>query len=183
MSASRVLFSSLALFLLTSCGYLAEDKQTQAERVFLEKDQQIAAVIDQIREQGLEAVVASAEAGSVAACLASRLAADPVGKLVTVEGALAEGARITDLMAQLEKIAQSEPNLADLSKVLEQGAAAARYATELIQQLGFDGAFAAIKQMAQQNNPFGQAGLGEHLQLLIASCQSHQLTPTPSEQI
>lgn len=180
MSSSRVLFGAMSLFLLTSCGYLAQDAQSKAEQEFLQKDQQVADVIEQIRTQGIEAVAKSAEAGSVAACVASRLATDPVGKLVTVEGALTEGARITELMAQLEQMLQSEPTLADLGNILEQGAAAARYASQLIRDLGFEGALAAIKQMAAEKNPLGQTALGEHFQLLIASCQSHQVTPEQS---
>jgi hypothetical protein len=176
---SRALLGSVALFLLTSCGYLAEDPQQLAEREFLQKDQQVADVINQIREKGLDAVVASAESGSVAACVASRLAADPLGKLVSVEGALAEGARITQLLADLQQMLETEPSLADLGKVLEQGAAAARYASQLIREQGFDGALATIKQMATAN--IGDNGLGQHFQLLVASCQNYdKTTPTAS---
>jgi len=171
---SRAFLGSVALFLLTSCGYLAEDPQQLAEREFLQKDQQVADVINQIRAKGLDAVVASAETGSVAACVASRLAADPLGKLVAVEGALTESVKITQLLADLQQMLATEPDLADLSKVLEQGAAAARYASRLIQEQGFDGALATIKQMAATN--FTDNGLGQHFQLLVASCQSYDKT-------
>lgn len=173
MQSSRALFSGIALFLLTSCGYFSENKQQQAEQALLASDEQVAAAIALIREKGLDAVVASAEAGSTAACVAGRLAQDPMGKLITVEGALAESSRIADLLADIEKVMQTEPSLEQMAGLLQQGAAAARYASQLVKEQGVEGALNTLQTMASAK--LGEQGLGEHLQLVLASCKNYDV--------
>ncbi len=176
MPFHRTLFSGVALFMLTSCGYLSEDQQQQAEQALLAGDEKVAAAIAQIREKGLDAVVASAEAGTTAACVAGRLAEDPMGQLVTVEGALVEGARIADLLAEIEKLMQTEPSFEQMAGLLQQGAAATRYASELLKEQGLEGALQTLKTMA--NAKLGEQGLGEHLQLVLASCKNYEVPKT-----
>lgn len=178
MQISRALFSGVALFLLTSCGYFSEDQQQLAEQALLAQDEQVAKAIEQIREQGLAAVAASAEAGSAAACVAQRLAQDPLGKLITVEGALAESARISDLLADLEQLFQREPSLEQMASLLQKGAASARYASQLIKEQGFEGAVQTLHSMATAK--MEQQGLGQHLQLVLASCKNYQVPATDS---
>lgn len=173
MPMSRALFSGVALFLLTSCGYFAEDQQQQAEQALLAQDENVAKAIELIREKGLEAVAASADAGSTAACVAQRLTQDPLGKLITVEGALAESARVSDLLADLEQLFQSEPSLEQMTSLLQKGAASARYASQLIQQQGFDGAVQTLHSMTKAK--LEQQGLGQHLQLVLASCKNYSV--------
>lgn len=180
MQTTRALFSGIALLLLTSCGYFSENQQQQAEQALLAKDEQVAAAIALIREKGLDAVVASAEAGTTAACIASRLAQDPMGKLITVEGALAESSRIADLLADIEKLMQTEPSLEQMAGLLHQGAAAARYASELVKAQGVEGALTTLKTMASAK--LGEQGLGEHLQLVLATCKNYEVPKDTSKE-
>lgn len=173
MQKSRAFLSGVTFLLLTSCGYFSEDQQQQAEQALLSQDEKVAQAIEQIREKGLDAVVASAEAGSTAACVAGRLAQDPLGKLITVEGALAESARVSDLLAELEKLFQTEPSFEQMASLLQKGAASARYASQLIKEQGFEGAVQTLQSMASAK--LEQQGLGEHLQLVLASCKNYDV--------
>ena len=186
MSVTRPLFTAGLLFLLTSCGYLSENPKAALEQQWLQQDPQIAEAVKQIREQGLAAVAESAEAGTVAACVASRLAADPMGKLITVEGALAESAKVAQLLADLEQLLQQDFSFEQLASTLEKGAAAAAYAKTLIDQQGLEQALQTLKQMVSASSAVAQQDLGAHLQSLLQSCQTAapaETTSTTSQKV
>ena len=103
MKSLSFLVPATLSFLLTSCGYLAGDEKQQLEQAWLAKDQQLQQAVEQIRTQGLEAVASGAEAGTVASCVATTLVADPVGRLISVEGALVESAKVSQLLADLQQ--------------------------------------------------------------------------------
>lgn len=176
----RVLRGALAASVLLSvsaCGYLAEDPKVALEQEWLAKDAEIAAAVAQIREQGLAAVANSAEQGAVATCVASRLAADPMGKLITVEGALVESAKIATLLANIEQFFSQEFDLASVASLFEQGADAAAYAKTLIEQQGVEQALQSLKTLVEQSQQFASQDLGGHLQALVSTCKSYEVTP------
>lgn len=170
--ARRYTLPVLLSFFLTSCGYFSADPKQLAEQAWLAKDQQLAAAVTQIREQGLDAVAASAEAGSVAACVAATLTADPLGKLISVEGALAESAKVAQLLADLEQLLQQDFSFDQLASALEKSAAAAAYAKTLIEQQGLEQALLTLKQMVTASTAVAQQDLGVHLQSLLQSCKN-----------
>ncbi len=157
-------------FLLTSCGYLAGDEKQQLEQAWLAKDQQLQQAVEQIRSQGLEAVAKSAEAGSVASCVATSLAADPVGSLISVEGALVESAKVAQLLADLQQVMEQDVSLEQMAGLLQRGADAAVYAKTLIEQQGLEQALQSLKQMVIASQQFAQQDLGAHLQQLVSAC-------------
>ena len=165
----------LMSFLLTSCGYLSEEPQQQAEQSWLAQDEQLNAAINQIREQGLNAVVASTEAGSVAACVAQNLQADPLGALVTVEGALAESAQIATLLNDLQGFMSEELTLEQMSELLQKSAKAAAYAQELISQQGVEQALQTLKNMATASQSFATEDLGGHLKRVLKACSQTEV--------
>ncbi len=116
-------------------------------------------------------MLAQAEAGSVSACVATKLSADPLGKLISVEGALAESAKITQLLADLEQLLQQDFSFEQLASTLEKGAHAAAYAKTLLEQQGLEQALLTLKQMVQASKALAQQDLGAHLQQLLQSCQ------------
>ena len=120
--------------MLTSCGYLAGDEKQQLEQAWLAKDQQLQQAVEQIRTQGLEAVASGAEAGTVASCVATTLVADPVGRLISVEGALVESAKVSQLLADLQQVMEQDVSLEQMAGLLQRGADAAVYAKTLIEQ-------------------------------------------------
>lgn len=170
MKSLSFLVPATLSFLLTSCGYLAGDEKQQLEQAWLAKDQQLQQVVEQIRTQGLEAVATSAEAGTVASCVAATLAADPLGRLISVEGALVESARVSQLLADVQQVMQQDVSLEQVAALLQRGADAAVYAKTLIEQQGVEQALQTLKQMVIASQQFAQQNLGVHLQQLLASC-------------
>lgn len=160
----------LMSFLLTSCGYLSEDPQQQAEQSWLAQDEQLNAAINQIREHGINAVIASAEAGSVASCVAQNLQADPLGVLVTVEGALAESTQIATLLNDLQGLLQEDLTLEQMSELLQKSAKAAAYAKEMISQQGIEQALQNLKNMTTASQAYASQDLGGHLQQVLKAC-------------
>lgn len=180
-SRSCYAFPVLLSFFITSCGYFSADPRQAAEQAWLAQEQQLATVVQQIRERGLDTVLAQAEAGSVSACVATKLSADPLGKLISVEGALAESAKVTQLLADLEQLLQQDFSFEQLASTLEKGAHAAAYAKTLLEQQGLEQALLTLKQMVQASTALAQQDLGAHLQQLLQSCQPETPTaPTPS---
>jgi mannitol-specific phosphotransferase system IIBC component len=153
---------------------LAGDEKQQLEQAWLAKDQQLQQAVEQIRTQGLEAVAAGAEAGSVASCVATTLAADPVGRLISVEGALVESAKVSQLLADLQQVMEQDVSLDQVAALLQRGADAAAYAKTLIEQQGLEQALQTLKQMMIASQQFAQQDLGAHLQQLLASCPTKQ---------
>ena len=170
-------------FLLTSCGYLSEDPQQQAEQSWLAQDEQLNAAINQIREQGINAVVASAEAGSVASCVAQNLQADPLGALVTVEGALAESAQIATLLNDLQGLLQEDLSFEQMSDLLQKSAKAAAYAKEMISQQGVEQALQSLKNMATASQAYASQDLGGHLKQVLKACSQTEIPASAEKAI
>lgn len=171
MRRFRPIVALSVLVSMTGCGYFSEDPKNAAEQQWLLQQPEIATAIAQIREQGLQTVAQSAESGTVAACVASRLAADPMGKLISVEGALVESAQVAKLLADMEQLFSQEISLNSVASMLEQGADAAAYAKTIISQQGFEQALQTLKTLAQQSQTFATQDLGGHLQQVISNCQ------------
>jgi hypothetical protein len=171
MRRFRPIVALSVLVSMTGCGYFSEDPKNAAEQQWLLQQPEIATAIAQIREQGLQAVAQSAESGTVAACVASRLTADPMGKLISVEGALVESAQVAKLLADMEQLFSQEMSLNSVASMLEQGADAAAYAKTIISQQGFEQALQTLKTLAQQSQNFATQDLGGHLQQVISNCQ------------
>lgn len=171
---------SLALS-LSGCGFFGDDAKVEQEQAWLAQHQQLNEAVKLIRDQGLDAVVATAEAGSVAACVASKLSADPVGHLITVEGALMETAKITQLLADVQQLLEQEIDLMQLSNLLKQGAELTAYATALLSEQGVEQALATLKQMILESQGFAQQNLGGHLQQVMQSCET--TSPPPATEV
>ena len=171
MRRLRPLLALSVLVAMTGCGYLGEDPKNAQEQQWLMQDPEMAKAIAQIREQGLQAVAQSAESGTVAACVAKNLAADPMGKLISVEGALVESAQVAKLLADMEQLFSEEISLNTVTSMLEQGADVAAYAKTLISQQGFEQAMQTLTTLAQQTQNFATQDLGGHLQEVISSCK------------
>lgn len=163
-------------FLLASCGYLESNPKAELEQQWLQQDAQLQAVVEQIRTQGIATVQQSAEAGTLAACVAQRLSVDPVGALINVEGALVESAKVAQLLADVNNILQQEISIDQLASVLQQGADAAAYAQSLIQSQGVEQALATLKTMVAQSQQFAQQDLGAHFKTVLNDCKQ-QTTP------
>ncbi len=172
MKSLSFLVPATLSFLLTSCGYLAGDEKQQLEQAWLAKDQQLQQAVEQIRTQGLEAVANGAEAGTVASCVATTLVADPVGRLISVEGALVESAKVSQLLADLQQVMEQDVSLEQMAGLLQRGADAALYAKTLIEQQGVEQALQTLKQMAIASQQFAQQDLGAHLQQLLGTCHT-----------
>ena len=157
---------------LSGCGYFGGDEKQQLEQAWLAKNEQLQQVIEQIRSQGIQAVASGADAGSVAACVASKLEIDPVGELVNVEGALVESAKVSELLSELEGLMEQDFSLENMSNLLQKGADAAAYAQQIIADQGIEKGLAHIEQMATASEEFASQDLGAHFQQLLTECQS-----------
>jgi len=102
--------------------------------------------------------------------VATTLAADPVGRLISVEGALVESAKVSQLLADLQQVMEQDVSLDQVAALLQRGADAAAYAKTLIEQQGLEQALQTLKQMMIASQQFAQQDLGAHLQQLLASC-------------
>lgn len=165
----------LMTVLLTSCGYLSENPQQQAEQSWLSQDAELNNAITQIREHGISAVMASAEAGSVAACVAQNLNADPLGDFVNVEGALAETTQIATLLTDLQGLLAEDMNFEQMSELLQKSAQAATYAAQMIEQQGVEQALQSLQTMVANSKNFATEDLGSHLQQLLKACNQTEL--------
>lgn len=172
MSMFRPLLTFSVLLSVSGCGYFGENPKSAAEQQWLLQDPEMAQAIAQIRDQGLDAVAKSAESGTVAACVATQLAGDPMGKLISVEGALVESAQVAKLLADMEQLFSQELSLNSVTSMLEQGADAAAYAKAIISQQGFEQALQTLKTLAQQSQTFATQDLGGHLKEVINRCKT-----------
>ena len=64
--------------------------------------------------------------------MATTLVADPVGRLISVEGALVESAKVSQLLADLQQVMEQDVSLEQMAGLLQRGADAAVYAKTLI---------------------------------------------------
>lgn len=166
------LLSVTAVVLLSGCGYFGGDEKQQLEQAWLAQDPQLQQVVEQIRSRGLDVVAQSAAAGTVSACVTEKLTQDPLGKLVNVEGALVESAKVTELLGDLQKLMEQEVSFDQVAGLLQKGADAAAYAKNLIDQQGLDQAIQSLKQMALASEQFAQQDLGAHFQQLLLECKA-----------
>lgn len=160
-----------AALTLSGCGWFGSDEKANLEQAWLNKDVEIKQAVEQIRSQGLDAVAKSAQAGSVAACIADRLAQDPLGELATVEGALAESAKVAELLSEMEQLMSQDFSFESAANLLQKGADMAAYAKVLIEEQGLEGASRSLAAMAVQAESFAQEDLGAHFQSLIQGCK------------
>lgn len=158
--------------LLSGCGFFGADEKQQAEALWLAKNEQLKLAIEAVRSEGIDAVIKGAETGSVSACVAAKLSQDPLGELVSVEGALAEPAQVAELIGSVQKLLQQDVSFEQVASLLQKGADAASYAKALIEQQGVTGAIASMQQMAVASEQFATQDLGDHFQQLLLGCQT-----------
>ncbi|MEI5639245.1 MULTISPECIES: hypothetical protein [unclassified Pseudoalteromonas] len=166
----QTFFALLVTAAATGCDAL-QDSKAQLEQDYLSQHQQLQQAITQIREQGIASVKASAETGSVAACVAKQLDADPMGALATVEGALQDNANLGDILAAVENLSTQEISLDQLPELIQQGADTVRYLKTLLSEYDLS----ELKQQAADLLATGEAkseDVGAHLRTLIESCQT-----------
>ena len=171
MQLKTVMAPAVLALGLSGCGYFGGDEKLQLEQAWLAKNEQLQQVIEQIRTQGIETVAKGADAGSVAACVASKLEMDPLGELVNVEGALVESAKIAELMNELEGLMEQDFSLENMSSLLQKGADAAAYAKQIIADQGVEQGLQHLQQMATASEEFASQDLGAHFQQLLLECQ------------
>ena len=158
------------LLFLSGCGFIGSDK-AKIEQAWLDKDQQLKTIIDEIRIQGIDVVAKGAKAGSLSQCVAIKLSDDPLGHLVSVEGALAESAKITELMGDLQGAMEQEFSLSQIISLLQQGADLAAYASVLIDQQGLEQALLSVEQLARSGGAFASEDLGGHFRQILLDCR------------
>lgn len=157
---------------LSGCGFFESEDKQRLEQAWLAKDQQLKQVIEQIRTQGIDAVAASAQVGSVSACVAQQLSDDPFAELVQVEGALVESAKVSELLASVESIMNQEFSFEQVTSLLQTGAEAATYAKTLIDQQGLDKGLETLQLMAQTGKEYASQDLGSHFQSILLLCKA-----------
>jgi hypothetical protein len=101
-----------------------------------------------------------------------------MGKLITVEGALVESAKVAQLLSDIEQVFSQELSFDSVAAMLEQGADAAAYAKTLIDQQGLEQALATLKTLVSQTQQFASKDLGGHLQALISTCKAYEVKET-----
>lgn len=161
-----VTFVSVAL---TACDF-AEDPKKALERQYFAEHQELKNVIEEIRTQGLDAVKQSAETGTIAACVASKLDADPVGALVEVEGALQDSMDLSQFVETLSNLSEQELSLESLPELIRQGSDVLTYVKHMLSQYDV----AEIQQQANQliaSSKSKTQDLGEHLRSLVEQCE------------
>ncbi|MFY8350391.1 hypothetical protein AAEU29_07630 [Pseudoalteromonas sp. SSM20] len=154
---------------LTACD-LAEDPKKALERQYFSEHQELQQVIEDIRTEGLSAVKQGAEAGTVAACVASKLDADPMGALIEVEGALQDSIDLSELLATLSNLSEQELSLESLPDLIRQGTDALTYVKHMLEQYDVN----EIQQQAAELIANGQTktkDLGQHLRSLVEQCE------------
>ncbi|WP_338326858.1 hypothetical protein [Shewanella algae] len=165
------MFSALALGTLSGCGWFAADEKAQLEQQWLAKDQELQQAIEQIRSQGLNAINRSAEVSSVTACVAEKLSLDPLGELIQVDGVLAEPARVSELLGQMQQLLEQGFSFENAAALLNKGADLAAYVSTLIESQGIDKALADVEQLLKNGTDIKDQQLGGHLQTLLNQCR------------
>ncbi|KAF7774492.1 hypothetical protein PCIT_a0948 [Pseudoalteromonas citrea] len=166
----KALFLSTILLLpLTGCDVFESSKK-QIEEQYLSQNSELKEAVESIREQGLTAFSATAEKGSVAACVAKQLDADPMGALIEVEGALQDGADLSKLAATIESLSEQEISLESIPQLLQQGADTVNYLRTLLSEYDLTELQDKVSQLLQDGQSQSQ-DIGEHLRGLIEQCQ------------
>ncbi|MCF6440169.1 hypothetical protein L1077_12055 [Pseudoalteromonas luteoviolacea] len=158
----------LSVFFTTGCDVF-ENSKAQIEAQYLSENHELQAVIEQIREQGLEAMAQSAQAGTMASCVASKLDGDPMGALVEVEGALQDGASVAELANSIASLTEQEISLESIPELLKAGAETVTYLRTLLETYDLaelQTQFATILEQGQTKTE----DIGTHLRGLIEQC-------------
>ena len=165
----RIFITGLVVLILSGCD-AAEDPKTALERQYFAEHQELQQVIEQIRVQGLDVVAKSADAGSIAACVAGQLNGDPMGALVEVEGALQDSVNLSEIIANIASFSEQELSLESLPGLLQQGADTLGYIKHLLQEYDL----AELQTQASNMLKNGQTktqDLGAHLRGLVEQCE------------
>ncbi|QFU24121.1 hypothetical protein FM038_019525 [Shewanella eurypsychrophilus] len=172
MITARHLVALALITSLSGCGFFESDDKQRLEQAWLDKDQQLKEVVEQIRTRGIDAVAKSAQVGSVSACVAQQLSDDPFADLVQVEGALVESAKVSELLASIESLMEQEISFEQVSSLLQKGADAAAYAKTLIDQQGLEKGLESLQLMAQTGKEYASQDLGGHFQAILLQCKT-----------
>ena len=164
-----LLFIGVFTASLSGCDVF-ENSKAQIEQQYLSENQELKAVIETIREQGLEAVAASAEKGSVAACVAKNLDADPMGALVEVEGALQDSADLAGLVETINSLTEQELSIETIGQLLQHGAETVDYLKTLLSEYELSELQTQLTSLLEQGQNKTQ-DVGQHLRELIEQCQ------------
>lgn len=169
MLKKTLLVTLISGSLLTGCDSF-EDPKAKLEQAYLAEHQELEAVVSQIREQGLNAVAKTAETGSLAACVAGKLDADPMGALVEIEGALQESVDLAQLVESISQLSEQEITLNNLSDMLQQGTDALAYVKHLLEN-------SSVNELKQQlsdslnNAQSTSQDIGSMLRSHLESCE------------
>ncbi|WP_052262699.1 hypothetical protein [Pseudoalteromonas luteoviolacea] len=158
----------LSAFFTTGCDVF-ENSKAQIEAQYLAENQELQAVIEQIREQGLEAMAKSAQAGTMASCVASKLDGDPMGALVEVEGALQDGASVAELANSIASLTDQEISLESIPELLKAGAETVTYLKTLLSTYDLAELQTQFSTMLEQGQTKTE-DIGTHLRGLIEQC-------------
>ncbi len=164
-----LLFIGVFTASLSGCDVF-ENSKAQIEQQYLSENQELKAAIETIREQGLEAVAASAEKGSVAACVAKNLDADPMGALVEVEGALQDSADLAGLVETINSLTEQELSIETIGQLLQHGADTVDYLKTLLSEYELSELQSQLTSLSEQGQNKTQ-DVGQHLRELIEQCQ------------
>ncbi|WP_404390606.1 hypothetical protein [Pseudoalteromonas phenolica] len=164
-----LLFIGVFTASLSGCDVF-ENSKAQIEQQYLSENQELKAAIETIREQGLEAVAASAEKGSVAACVAKNLDADPMGALVEVEGALQDSADLAGLVETINSLTEQELSIETIGQLLQHGADTVDYLKTLLSEYELSELQSQLTSLLEQGQNKTQ-DVGQHLRELIEQCQ------------
>jgi hypothetical protein len=162
-------FAGIFTVSLTGCDVF-ESSKAQIEQQYLSENQELKAAIEAIREQGLQAVAASAEKGSIAACVATSLDADPMGALVEVEGALQDSADLAGLVDTINNLSEQELSLETIGQLLQNGAETVDYLKTLLGEYELAELQTQLTNLLEQGQNKTQ-DVGQHLRELIEQCQ------------
>ena len=161
--------SSILLLPVTGCDVFESSKK-QIEEQYLSQNSELKEAVEAIREQGLAAVSATAEKGSVAACVAKQLDGDPMGALIEVEGALQDSGDLSKLAETIGGLSNQEISLENIPQLLQQGADTVNYLRTLLGEYDLSELQDKVSQLLQDGQSQSQ-DIGEHLRGLVEQCQ------------
>ncbi|MBE0367061.1 hypothetical protein J8L98_21880 [Pseudoalteromonas sp. MMG013] len=161
--------SGFLLLSVTACDVF-ESSKTQIEEQYLSQNNELKSAIEAIREQGLATFSSTAEKGTVAACVAKQLDADPMGALIEVEGALQDSADLSKLAETIGSLSESEISLESIPQLLQQGADTVNYLRTLLSEYNLNELQEKAAQVLQDGRSQSQ-DIGAHLRSLIEQCQ------------
>ncbi|ALU44726.1 hypothetical protein [Pseudoalteromonas rubra] len=165
----RFLIFGISLVALSGCDFLGDSK-TKIEQQYLANNQELELVIEDIRAHGLEAMSQSAEAGTLASCVAKQLNGDPMGAMIEVEGALQDSANLADLMDTITGLADQELSMESLPSLLQAGADTMSYLKTLLANYELSELQQQVQTLLEQGQSKSE-DIGTHLRNLVEQCQ------------